>query len=600
MCQRPVLNHRMNGAYVFLRKTIQILFLLVLLSPLAVSAKESIARYEVDITPKLDGTFTVVETIYYNFGRDYRHGIYREIPLTHAQPASSYLKERYIDVDLQQVTMDDHFVEFVPKTEGDVLTLRIGDPNEIQTGEHKYVITYEVDGGYHYFDGRPAELYWNAIGTEWDIEIDKAEVTVHNKEQILSGEAACYQGGEGSNESCSASSSADFSFIHVVNDIGNGTGITVAYALIDTVEVHILERYRAELFIFGILILVIVGLGYKAYQYKTEFRTGRSIIPQYEPYEGLKPMYTGVLMDDTLNPQDITACIVYLAEQGYLKIKKTKSKVLFFFEVDDYEITLLKAPDSAVSKFQSDVLDLLFTGGLVAGKTTTLNDLKGNQRKQRENQHLLQQLRSDLKAELVEAGYIKTLSMKTFLPAIGIIALVILLLYLAPSILAMIEPYAKAYIDEVVFSYVAVAVGLLIVALLITIMAIWRRRTRKGYEALDHLKGFKDFLSTTEKERYKFHNAPDKSPEQFMQYLPYAIAFGVEKEWGEVFKNITIPDPEWYDGGSAGTFSAKNLTTSLGAFSTAFAASSGSSGSSGSGGGGSVGGGSGGGGGGSW
>ena len=83
-----------------------------------------------------------------------------------------------------------------------------------------------------------------------------------------------------------------------------------------------------------------------------------------------------------------------------------------------------------------------------------------------------------------------------------------------------------------------------------------------------------------------------------MQYLPYAIAFGVEQEWSEAFKSITIPNPEWYDGGSTSSFSATNLTTSLGAFSTAFASSSGSSG--GSGGSGSVGGGSGGGGGGSW
>ena len=42
-------------------------------------------------------------------------------------------------------------------------------------------------------------------------------------------------------------------------------------------------------------------------------------------------MYTGVLLDDTLHPADITACIVYLAQQGYIKIKKINQKVLFFF-----------------------------------------------------------------------------------------------------------------------------------------------------------------------------------------------------------------------------------------------------------------------------
>jgi uncharacterized membrane protein len=121
----------------------------------------------------------------------------------------------------------------------------------------------------------------------------------------------------------------------------------------------------------------------------------------------------------------------------------------------------------------------------------------------------------------------------------------------------------------------------------------------KGYEALDHLKGFREFLSVTNKERFAFHNAPKKNPTQFMEYLPYAIAFGVEEKWSDIFKDMTIPNPEWYDGGAAHSFSATNLTTSLGAFSTAFAVSSGSKGSASSGGG-SVGGGGGGGGGGSW
>jgi uncharacterized membrane protein len=126
---------------------------------------------------------------------------------------------------------------------------------------------------------------------------------------------------------------------------------------------------------------------------------------------------------------------------------------------------------------------------------------------------------------------------------------------------------------------------------------LYERKTRLSYEVTDYLKGFKLFLETTERDRYLFHNAPEKSPEQFMEYLPYAIAFGVEEMWAEVFKDITLPSPGWYDGGSAATFNALNLTSSLGAFSTAFASSSGASPSSG---GGSSGGGSGGGGGGSW
>jgi uncharacterized membrane protein len=123
------------------------------------------------------------------------------------------------------------------------------------------------------------------------------------------------------------------------------------------------------------------------------------------------------------------------------------------------------------------------------------------------------------------------------------------------------------------------------------------RKTASWFEAKNHTEGFKLFLSVTDKERFDFHNAPEKSPELFMQYLPYAVALGVEEKWAKVFEGITIPQPDWYDGGNIAAFSAASLTNDLGAFSTALSTNSGVSGSSG---GGSSGGGGGGGGGGSW
>ena len=77
----------------------------------------------------------------------------------------------------------------------------------------------------------------------------------------------------------------------------------------------------------------------------------------------------------------------------------------------------------------------------------------------------------------------------------------------------------------------------------------------------------------TETERYKFFDAPDKNPEIFMEFLPYAIAFGVEKEWSKVFAGITIPTPNWYDGGAIQAFSVATLTTDIVAFSRALSAS---------------------------
>jgi uncharacterized membrane protein len=251
--------------------------------------------------------------------------------------------------------------------------------------------------------------------------------------------------------------------------------------------------------------------------------------------------------------------------------------------VDDYEITLKRPAEEIESPFQRDVLKLLFGSSANVGSMVALSGLKSNVSKQTENHKILTELKKDLEKDLETSGFYQV-NVPTHMMLIVGMVIVFGGFFLVGSL------------AELFSSVLFILSGILIISLVIVAFG-YRRRTKKGYEALDHLEGFKLFLSVTEKERYEFHNAPQKSPEQFMEYLPYAIAFGVEEEWAEVFKDITIPDPTWYDGGSVGHFSATNLATSVGAFSTAFAASSGSSGSSG---GGSSGGGGGGGGGGSW
>ena len=556
------------------RATLLLAVSLLFLSPCFALAAESINYYEVNITPDPDGTFQVVETIQYDFGPADRHGIFREIPIKHPQPASSKFKKRYIDISSMTVSMDGSIAPSSQSISSDLLSLRIGDPDTTISGMHTYTITYSVSGGLQYFDDGTTELYWDAIGTGWTVPIKEAVVIINNKNDLLTGKYSCYVGNEGSQTNCPEAKLIEGDYYNTINGLAAGEGITVAYELnAEKVSVLILERYVTWYLWPLLALLSVLALGTWLYRYKTEFKTGNPIIAQYEPYEDVKPMYTGLLLDGRLDPKDITAGIVYLAEQGYIKIKKTSAKVLFFFEVDDYEVTLVKLPDDALSPFQRDVLTLLFSTTIV-GQSITLSSLKTNHSKQRTNQKILRNLRKDLEKDLVEKGFYQT--------------------HLPTSVRNISISVGVGILLAIAFSPVVV---IIMVFAFIMLFVLSKRRTRKGYEALDHLKGFKDFLGTTEKERYKFHNAPAKSPEQFMEYLPYAIAFGAEKEWANVFKDITIPDPDWYDGGGAGSFSAVNLTTSIGAFSTAFASSSGSSGA---GGGGSVGGGGGGGGGGSW
>jgi len=128
---------------------------------------------------------------------------------------------------------------------------------------------------------------------------------------------------------------------------------------------------------------------------------------------------------------------------------------------------------------------------------------------------------------------------------------------------------------------------------------------------MDQIEGFKLFLSVAEKERLNLLNPPERTPELFEKYLPYALALDVEVQWTEQFAEIMAQAaaagaayaPVWYSGRSWDGYAFTDFSSGLGgSFSGAIASSSAAPGSSSgfSGGGGSSGGGGGGGGGGDW
>jgi uncharacterized membrane protein YgcG len=134
--------------------------------------------------------------------------------------------------------------------------------------------------------------------------------------------------------------------------------------------------------------------------------------------------------------------------------------------------------------------------------------------------------------------------------------------------------------------------------------------TLMGRKVMDQIEGFKMYLSVAEKDRLNLLSPPEKTPELFERYLPYALALDVENEWSEQFAETLAQaqvdgkpySPSWYSGHSWDVCRASGFSDSLGStFASAISSSSSAPGSSsGSGGGGSSGGGGGGGGGSGW
>ncbi len=536
---------------------------------------EVIRDFAIEYQINTDGTVLVEETIVYDFETAQRRGIFRIIEKHHPQPATAWYKSRTVEIDLVKVTRDNK-TEPVSVTESkNQIEFKIGNPAVTISGPHTYTIEYVLSGALSY-GSEGAEFYWNATGNDWPVEIQSVTAFVNgplNQENF-----ACYRGFTGETDTCQANTNGE-DVVFSSLDLLPGEGLTIATEIDQAVVAKLIAEEISYLpFGFVVAFLWLLYFARSAYRFRTKDKADRPVVAQYEPVKGYLPMYTGVIFDGQLDPRDVTAGIVYLAEQGFIKIKKTEKKVLVFFEVTDYEITLLRPLSELDNQFLEKLSGLLFTKNTPVSTTVMLSKLSESRVA---NSKKILSLKSALQADLKKTGLtIATLPPwtfgKTFILACPIVFLGFFL-----------------WVENGIILVVLVS----ITSLFIGIAFIVDRSTARGYELKNHLEGFKLFLSVTDKDRFAFHNAPEKSPEVFMEYLPYAIALGVEKEWSKVFADITIPQPDWYEGGNIGTFSATALTNDISAFSNSFSASSGTSGSSG---GGSSGGGGGGGGGGSW
>lgn len=103
--------------------------------------------------------------------------------------------------------------------------------------------------------------------------------------------------------------------------------------------------------------------------------------------------------------------------------------------------------------------------------------------------------------------------------------------------------------------------GMAIVLWNVVLLTVFRKLmpafTEKGIALVNELKGFKLFLSLTEQQRLEMEDQPEVTKERFEAFLPFAMAFGVEREWESSFKaamqlrgeDTTKYGVPWYDKG---------------------------------------------------
>lgn len=566
----------MSVWYVFL---FSILFL-----PALVRA-EVIRNFHADIEIRENGDIFVEERILYDFENESRHGIFRDIPVRYKTP----LGNRSVELDVESVARDGA-PEPYDVSGGGTVNLKIGDPDAYVTGPHEYVISYTVAGALNFFDTRD-ELYWNVTGNSWQVPMEQvsAAVTLPAGDALSTvSDASCYVGPLGSSERCEVGVRGE-NTITFLGDrpLSLSEGLTIAVPLAKgvVVEPTLLGRMvKIVLDNIVLLVPVLVFLGmYRLWQRRGKDPLGRgTIIAEYEVPEQLSPLFSGALVNEKVDPRDITAGIIGLAERGVIKIERFENEGIIF-TATDYRLHLLKPMSDLTDTLEQALVKLFFGETLAVGDTIELSVLK----KDGSFVNRFEALKKDIYQALADRGWFEKnpSTIKTWY-IVGAVAL------------GIGSQFLSAFLGGL-----AVVAGIVSALIMLCFAFLMPKKTVRGAMVKEKLQGFETFLSVTEKDRLAFHNAPQKSPEQFMAFLPYAVAFGVEKKWAAQFKDVYLNPPSWYSSGvHAAVFSASDVSSDFSGFTSSMgsAVSHAMSGGSGSGGGGFSGGGGGGGGGGSW
>lgn len=538
-------------------------------SSIFAQSAEEIRSFESAATIRKDGTVKVVETIQYDFSYQKRHGIFRNIPyIITNQDGKKYA----MDIAIQSVTDEKGLLyKYNVSTNGDYVQAKIGDPDRTISGIHTYKITYEIRGALRYFSDHD-ELYWNVTGNEWTVPIANATYTIIPEfDSPLSSEnLVCYTGYQGGTDQNCAITTENGITVTTTTPLQTLQGLTVAYRFPKDL-VAVLEPREYKTFwetLAGkitIILLVLCALwwyiGYpisiaiKWFLYGRDPNVGKPVTSWFDPPvtskgRKLTPAETGTIIDEKVQMRDIAAMMVDLARRGYYTIEEKEKK--------DFYLHKKQGPDSKLEEYEKYFMQKLFA----SKDSVRIKDVK--------LATTVQKITKDMYEILVKEDYFPENPEK------------IRAFYGVMMGMAGMTFNLPLLLSGAIFGMNMV------------------RKTTEGAKAANVARGMKNFLKSQERQ---LQYQGDKQL-LFEKLLPFAVAFGVEKQWADRFKDVNLHEPDWYQGNYNGAFNshvfASSLHNSVNSFATSATPVSSTTGSSSGFSGGSSGGGGGGGGGGSW
>ncbi len=621
-------------------------------------ANERITRFVSDVDVQRNGDLLVTETIAVQAeGQVIKRGILRDFPTRYTNKNGTHVEVAF---DVQSVMRDGASERFATERLSNGVRVRIGSADKIlDPGPHEFVIKYRTSRQVGFF-GDFDELYWNATGNGWTFPIDAAEARIRLPDAVPFKQNAFYTGPQGAKDKNAYvfEQRPGLIVFRTTQALPPNNGLTVAAGwqkgiITPPSQASLLGNWFQDnlpLAAAGSGLLLVLGYYLSAWKRVGHDPQRGTIIPLFGPPKGMSPAAVRYVSRMAFDNKVFTAAIVDLGVQGHIKLVEKKTSGLQI------------VPRTGGKPLAPD--EQAVAGSLFGKRASPIN-------LDQSSCSILQRAQAALKDSLAKAYADrlfhdnKSWSIRGLLTSLAVIAAVIVSVFAgwgidqgAATIIGMLSLMPALIVITVLLivgwprsiaGYVFLAIGgvfsfivgsggyqmitenyhgwtqavpaalpLVLVPLASSAFTWMKAFTVEGRQVADQIEGFRQYLGVAEEDRLNALNPPEKTPELFERFLPYAIALDVENAWATRFAEVlaaasvaAVAD-SWYsnnsghdrtsDPGSFATYLGSSLSQTISSASTppGSSGSSDSSSSSGSDGGGSSGDGGGGGGGSGW
>ena len=512
---------------------------------------EKIKKYEVTVQINKNGTLTVNEVIDYQFGEEFKHGIYRDIPLRSKiggfDVHKSFVKMNWIkrDGEDEEYTKN-HFYEGI--------SYKIGSKTKLvnlDRTESRYELNYDIYNAVFEKDGI-YQVYYNAIGQFWNVPVERASVIIRfsdgqkiKKNEIEKLEVYTGSYGEkGENYDILENDEE----IHIsTKELEPKNGLTfmlnlktdkISPTLADKLRIVYLSNPATIILPFLLLFLTIYSI--VTWNFFGRDPQGKSVIPEFNLPKDISPMFAAYINGERDTVEILNAGIFTLLTKGFIVANKVNGEIKY-----NKGFKTVYTQETELAEEERMLLDAL---------SSEKNNIFGGEKRIYNKANSIIEILKDKYHKIIYKNN------GSFLVPFYCAAPVFIIFIFSQTNFEIFNPFIILYILITLGSFFhriwitvskKLLTGLIIIAILgvsfyqgieifvfvayfvilfITYSKLIGKYTNEGLRKKEYLKGMKMYIKTAEENQIRKFDNVKELIEYFNGILPFAVALGVKSE----------------------------------------------------------------------